>query len=209
MRKRKLDPVDRCVGADPGAIYAIDTSLELREMGSSGHVPSIYVIRPPNLRRRLWMSWLLEVNTAWTFFCCWGVGSLHLWRAYLWQPGATSLFPRCLQGLTASFPGLCGLKVDGKCVFPLGLWVSIADVVTAIVTPSRRWWLGGGGGGGPMPPLLLMRFFPNQRWVEHSGWGALQNPTIREEVLVGPSCGRPLTFLCLSFLCYKMGFLWS
>lgn len=62
--KQTLDPVDRCVGAEPGAIYAVDMSLELLEVGSGGHFPSFNVLSPPiasqtyklTLRRALWMS---------------------------------------------------------------------------------------------------------------------------------------------------------
>ena len=62
--EQTLDPVDRCVGAEPGAIYAVDMSLELLEVGSGGHFPSFNVLSPPiasqtyklTLRRALWMS---------------------------------------------------------------------------------------------------------------------------------------------------------
>ena len=61
------------MGAEPGAIYAVDMSLELLEVGSGGHFPSFNVLSPPvasqtyklTLRRGLWMSWLPDVNIAW------------------------------------------------------------------------------------------------------------------------------------------------
>lgn len=42
-RKKKLDPVDRCVGTDPGAIHAADMPLEPPEMGHGRHFPSFNV----------------------------------------------------------------------------------------------------------------------------------------------------------------------
>ena len=61
------------MGAEPGAIYAVDMSLELPEVGSGGHFPSFNVLSPPvasqtyklTLRRGLWISWLPDVNIAW------------------------------------------------------------------------------------------------------------------------------------------------
>lgn len=121
--KQTLDPVDRCVGAEPGAIYAVDMSLELLEVGSGGHFPSFNVLSPPiasqtyklTLRRALWKSWLPDINIAWALGGMSGLRHSQICGELTLGSQIKCPLSLCLQHLTASFPGLHALKVDDKC----------------------------------------------------------------------------------------------
>ena len=189
--EQTLHPVDRCEGAEPGAVYAVDVSLELLEVGSAGHFPSFNVLSPPiasqtyklTLRRGLWMSWLPDINIAWA-----SLGGVGGWRhsricgeLTLGSQTKCPLFPlppapNCLL----SWPS-CLESWWQASSFSVSKYEPGEDDVTVNKPFRGGWWMW----GHHVWSMFTAEVLSTPRQVECSDWGVLQEVPNPQDLMPG------------------------